>query len=263
VLCCVRSKHSRNAPYEITWQNVTLKHSRNAPYEITWQNVTLKHSRNAPYEITWQNVTFNTVVTLRTKSTKSTGKTWRYNSRNAPYEITWQTMEGGGKRLNIWFQFAFDTRLITVLARQLLVQSSSSSKRVMNQTRFDVPDPLVVLLSLYKMSFASLILGILSVTDPCLLRVQNKMIPLSLIYCGRLVLADAWLCTDIIQCCSVTSKQLCAFFPFPGFLVGATSLALQLQYLNFYTLYIHTQPSSRTFWLMDSIVTISTIELKA
>ena len=36
----------------------------------------------------------------------------------------------------------------TVLARQVLVQSSSSSrarsKRVINQTMFDVPDPLVV-----------------------------------------------------------------------------------------------------------------------
>jgi len=36
----------------------------------------------------------------------------------------------------------------TVLARQVLIQSSSSSKarskRVMNQTMFDVPDPLVV-----------------------------------------------------------------------------------------------------------------------
>jgi hypothetical protein len=38
--------------------------------------------------------------------------------------------------------------MFTVLARQVLVQSSSSSrarsKRVMNQTMFEVPDPLVV-----------------------------------------------------------------------------------------------------------------------
>jgi hypothetical protein len=44
--------------------------------------------------------------------------------------------------------FKFDIHVCTVFARQVLVQSSSSSrarnKRVMNQTMFDVPDPLVV-----------------------------------------------------------------------------------------------------------------------
>jgi hypothetical protein len=61
--------------------------------------------------------------------------------------------------------------IFTVLARQVLVQSLPSSrarsKRVMNQTMFDVPGPLfmhVPLLSLYNVIFATLILGILSVT---------------------------------------------------------------------------------------------------
>jgi len=49
--------------------------------------------------------------------------------------------------LKIRIIFAFNHNL-TVLARQVLVQSSFSSracsKRVMNQTKFDVPDPLVV-----------------------------------------------------------------------------------------------------------------------
>ena len=44
-----------------------------------------------------------------------------------------------------------------VLARQVLVQSSSNSrarnKRVMNQTVFDVPDPLVVRLLLLAHEF--------------------------------------------------------------------------------------------------------------
>jgi hypothetical protein len=58
-------------------------------------------------------------------------------------EVFWrQTMEVPAYLLNIWFQFALYTRLITVSARQVLVQSSSSSrahsKRVMNQTMFDV-----------------------------------------------------------------------------------------------------------------------------
>ena len=47
---------------------------------------------------------------------------------------------------------------------------------------FDVPDPLVVHVLLltnefiYIMLFASLILGILSVTDPCFLRAQKSQI---------------------------------------------------------------------------------------
>jgi hypothetical protein len=48
----------------------------------------------------------------------------------------------------IWFHFRSLYMIFTVLARQVLVQSSSSSrahsKRVMNQTMFDVPDPLDV-----------------------------------------------------------------------------------------------------------------------
>ena len=48
--------------------------------------------------------------------------------------------------------------MFTVLARQVLVQSSSSSrarnKRVMNQTMFDVPDPLVVHVLLLTHEFA-------------------------------------------------------------------------------------------------------------
>ena len=65
---------------------------------------------------------------------------------------------------------------MTVLARQVLVLSSSSSrarsKGVMNQTMFDVPDPLnvhVLLLThafyvLCMVIFATLIFGIVSVT---------------------------------------------------------------------------------------------------
>jgi hypothetical protein len=47
-------------------------------------------------------------------------------------------------------------------------------------------------LSLFFMLFASLILGILSVIDPCFFCAQNsQMIPPLWFYCGRLVLADA------------------------------------------------------------------------
>ena len=63
--------------------------------------------------------------------------------------------------------------IFTVLARQVLVQSLPSSrarsKRMMNQTMFDVPDPLVVQrcsshMSLSMILLASFILGSLSMT---------------------------------------------------------------------------------------------------
>jgi len=38
----------------------------------------------------------------------------------------------------------------------------------------------------------------------------------SLIYCGRLVLADAFLFTDFIECCNVANIVV-PFFPFLGF----------------------------------------------
>ena len=49
----------------------------------------------------------------------------------------------------------------------------------------------------------------------------------------------------VLQC----HKQRCAFFPFQDFFVGATSLVLLQQWSHFLHVF-HTQPSSRTFWLM-------------
>ena len=49
-----------------------------------------------------------------------------------------------------------------------------------------------------------------------------------LIYCGQLVLADAWF-YSVLQC----HKQRCAFFPFPGLFVCATSLVLQQKLSQF------------------------------
>jgi hypothetical protein len=64
--------------------------------------------------------------------------------------------------------------------------------------------------------------------------------------------AFAWWClivfTGLIQCCNVTNSVV-PFFPFQGFFVGATSLVLQHQLSQFLHV-LHTQPSSRTFWLM-------------
>jgi hypothetical protein len=54
----------------------------------------------------------------------------------------------------------------------------------------------------------------------------------SLIYWGRLVLADAWLFADIIQCCNVTNNVV-PFFPFQVYFVGATILVLQQQVPQF------------------------------
>ena len=77
--------------------------------------------------------------------------------------------------------------MFTVLARQVLVQSSSSSrarsKRVMNQTMFEVPDPLVVHVLLlthefmYSTNICPFILGILSVTFMFLCTQNSQMIP--------------------------------------------------------------------------------------
>ena len=59
--------------------------------------------------------------------------------------------------------------IFTVLARQVLVQSSSSSrarsKRVMNQTMFDVPDPLVVHVLLFTQEFYIVIFASLVILD--------------------------------------------------------------------------------------------------
>jgi len=86
----------------------------------------------------------------------------------------------------IWFQFRSLYIIFTVLARQVLVQSSSSSrarsKRVMNQTMFDVPDPLVVhVLLLTHEMFNNICLPhswYPQFDSPCFLCAQNsQMIP--------------------------------------------------------------------------------------
>ena len=75
----------------------------------------------------------------------------------------------------------------------------------------------------------------------------------SLIYCGRLVLADAYFFTGVIQCCNVTKGVVpFFFFPFSSFFVRATILVLQQQLSKFLHV-LHTQPSSRTF-LTDGLL---------
>ena len=74
----------------------------------------------------------------------------------------------------------------------------------------------------------------------------------SLIYCGRLVQADAWLFTDFIQ---LSQTALCLYSLSKVLFVGATSLVLQQQLSQFLHV-LHTQPSSRTFWLMALSVTL-------
>jgi hypothetical protein len=128
--------------------------------------------------------------------------------------------------LNTWFQFRSVYMIFTVSARQVLVQSSFSSrarsKKVMNQTMSDVPGPLVVhvLLLTHGFMYNVICLPLLGISSVW----QSKffMCPKftddspSLTHCGRLVLADAWLFTDFIQCCNVTNS-IVPFFPFQGF----------------------------------------------
>jgi len=95
----------------------------------------------------------------------------------------------------------------------------------------------------HDMLFASLIVGILSVTVHVFYVPRFTDDSPSLIYCGWLVLADAWLFTDLY---SVLQTMLCLFSLSRGFFVGATSLALQQQLSQFLHV-LHTQPSSRTF----------------
>jgi len=72
--------------------------------------------------------------------------------------------------------------------------------------------------------FASLILGILSVTVH-VFYVPKTHFP-SLIYCGRLVRADAWLLTDVVQCCHAKSVAWTNRVISPGFIMWATVLWL-------------------------------------
>ena len=118
----------------------------------------------------------------------------------------------------------------TVLARQVLVQSLSCSrarsKRVMNQTMFDVPDPLVVHLLLLTHEFMYNVICLPHSWYPqcdrcsatwssCAQNTQMMIPPL----CFNAV-AWSWQMLDcflwfyaVLQC----YKQRCAFFPFPGF----------------------------------------------
>ena len=135
----------------------------------------------------------------------------------------WGVEANNGKCLLNYLYTEFNIAFIhdyTVLPRQVLGQSSSSSrarsKRVKNQTMFDVPDPLVVhvlLLNTWVLSmmiFASLILGILSVT------VHVLYVPLfdqmRSVGPGRCLIVYWYY--SVLQC--IWHKQRCAFFPFPG-----------------------------------------------
>ena len=54
----------------------------------------------------------------------------------------------------------------------------------------------------------------------------NRWFPL-FVFCGRLVLADAWLFLLVLLCAAMSQTALCFFYPFQGFLVGDTSLMLR------------------------------------
>ena len=103
----------------------------------------------------------------------------------------------------------------------------------MNQTLFDVPGPLVVHVLLLTHEFIYNVIRLPHSWYPQCDRPMFFPCPKltddspSLIYCGRLVLADAWLFTDSIQYCNVTNNVV-PFFPSQFFFVGATrSLVLQ------------------------------------
>ena len=121
----------------------------------------------------------------------------------------------------------------------------------MNQTIFYVPDPLVmhVLLLTHESMHNNICLPhswYPQCDRACFFMCPNLTDDSpSLIYCGRLVLADAWSLTDFIQCHSVSNSAV-LFFPFPSFFLGATSLMLQQQ-LSQFSHILHTQPSSQTF----------------
>ena len=108
----------------------------------------------------------------------------------------------------------------TVLARQVLVQSSSSSKarrkRVMNQTMFDVPDPLVVHVLLLTHEFNMIIphSRYPQCDCPCFLCAQNTPLFdfMQSAGPGRCLIVF----TGFIQCCNVTNS-IVPFFPFQGF----------------------------------------------
>ena len=121
--------------------------------------------------------------------------------------------------------------VFTVLARQVLVQSSSSSrdrsKRVMKQTIFDVPDPLIARVPLFTHEFwlymppsflvSSVWLSVFFIGQ------NTQMIPPfwfhAVGWSGQML--DCF--TGFIQCCNVF------FSSFQGLFVGAESLVLQQQ----------------------------------
>jgi hypothetical protein len=143
----------------------------------------------------------------------------------------WGVEANNGKCLLNYLYTEFNIAFIhdyTVLPRQVLGQSSSSSrarsKRVKNQTMFDVPDPLVVhvlLLNTWVLSmmiFASLILGILSVT------VHVLYVPLF----DQMRSVGPGRCLIVYWYYSVLQCHRCAFFPFPGFFIGATTTIITI-----------------------------------
>ena len=153
----------------------------------------------------------------------------------------------------------------TVLARQVLVQSSSSSrarsKRVINQTMFDVPDPLVVHVLLLTHEFMQNVIALPpSFLVPSVWQSMFLMCPKitndspSLICCGRLVLADAWLFFMVLCSAAMLQTALCLFSLSMGVLVGAISLVLQVwcynnSYHNFYTFLRSLAVARFDWWL--------------
>jgi hypothetical protein len=124
--------------------------------------------------------------------------------------------------------------------KRLLVQSSSSSrarsKSLMNQTTFDVPDPLVVHVLLLTHEFMNNKICLPNSWYPQCHRSMFLTCPKhtdddnpSLIYCGRLVMADAWLFLLVLFSAAMSQTVLCLFCLSKGraIFVGATSLVLQ------------------------------------
>jgi len=85
-----------------------------------------------------------------------------------------------------------------------------------------------------------------SVTDSCFLEnVPKTHDSPSLIYCGRLVLADACLFTDLIQCCNVTNDVLVPFSLSRFFLQVLQVWCYNNNHPSFYTFYIRSLAIAR------------------
>jgi hypothetical protein len=124
-------------------------------------------------------------------------------------------------KADIKSKYTFLIHEFRVLARKVLVQSSSSSgarsKRVMNQTMFNVPDPFVVhvLLLTFEFMYNNICLPHFwypQCGNPCFLCAPNtQMIPLFDLMRsagpGRCLI----IFTGFIQCCDVKTAALCLF----------------------------------------------------